>query len=156
VGKQKATHVDNPQAVGERLRAARRQSELTLHQLAFPGCSPAYISHLERGRRTPSLQVLIELASRLGVAPSHLAWGVDEAAPRGKDHAATSLAIVSYQKAVRQAPTTRARIWALAGLAQAAAAEGEDAQVAAALKEALAELELERPRPADHELALPA
>ena len=43
--------------------------------LAFPGCSPAYISRIERGERIPSLQVLRELAERCGVSETFLAWG---------------------------------------------------------------------------------
>jgi tetratricopeptide (TPR) repeat protein len=77
VPRQKSTHVDDPKAVGERLRAAREAAGLSQRQLAFPGCSPAYISRIEAGDRIPSLQLLRELGRRLGVTEDYLATGVD-------------------------------------------------------------------------------
>jgi tetratricopeptide (TPR) repeat protein len=75
VPRQKSTHVDSPQAVGERLRAARERVGLSQRQLSFPGCSPAYISRIESGDRIPSLQLLRELGRRLGVTEDYLATG---------------------------------------------------------------------------------
>src|SRR5687768_13028819 len=43
--------------------------------LAFHGCSPGYISRIEAGERIPSLQVIRELARRLGVEEDWLAQG---------------------------------------------------------------------------------
>src|SRR6187455_1916450 len=63
--RQKSTHVDDPRAVGERLKAARERAGLSQRQLSFPGCSPAYISRIESGDRIPSLQLLRELGRRL-------------------------------------------------------------------------------------------
>jgi transcriptional regulator with XRE-family HTH domain len=68
-------HVDDPARVGKRLAAARTAAGLSQRDIAFPGCSAAYISRIERGERTPSLQVLRQLAERCGVSESHLAWG---------------------------------------------------------------------------------
>jgi transcriptional regulator with XRE-family HTH domain len=68
-------HVDDPARVGKRLAAARSEAGLSQRDIAFPGCSAAYISRIERGERTPSLQVLRQLAERCGVSESHLAWG---------------------------------------------------------------------------------
>jgi len=76
--RQKSTHVDDPKAVGLRLRAAREASGLSQRQLAFPGCSPAYISRIESGDRIPSLQLLRELGRRLGVSEDFLATGSDQ------------------------------------------------------------------------------
>jgi tetratricopeptide (TPR) repeat protein len=73
--RQKSTHVDDPRAVGERLKAARESAGLSQRQLAFPGCSPAYISRIEAGDRIPSLQLLRELGRRLGVTEDYLATG---------------------------------------------------------------------------------
>lgn len=70
-------HVDDPAKVGKRLAAARKAAGLSQRDIAFPGCSAAYISRIERGERTPSLQVLRLLAERCGVSESHLAWGRD-------------------------------------------------------------------------------
>lgn len=75
--RQKSTHVDDPHAVGERLRAARERAGLSQRQLSFNGCSPAYISRIESGDRIPSLQLLRELGRRLGVSEDWLATGSD-------------------------------------------------------------------------------
>ena len=73
--RQKSQHVDNPKAVGDRLKAAREAAGLSQRQLAFSGCSPAYISRIEAGDRIPSLQLLRELGKRLGVTEDWLATG---------------------------------------------------------------------------------
>lgn len=70
-----ATHVDDPAAVGRRLKQAREDAGLSQRKLAFPGCSSAYISRIESGERVPSLQLLRELAARLGVTVEFLAGG---------------------------------------------------------------------------------
>jgi transcriptional regulator with XRE-family HTH domain len=68
-------HYDDPVAVGARLHAAREAAGVSQRDLAFPGCSAAYISRIERGERIPSLQVLRELARRLGTTEAQLAYG---------------------------------------------------------------------------------
>jgi len=66
--------------VGRRLRESRLAAGLSQRDLAFPGCTPAYISRIEKGERVPSLQILREFARRLGVSETYLARGVEEAA----------------------------------------------------------------------------
>lgn len=73
--RERIPHVDDPVSVGKRLVAAREAAMLSQRDVAFPGCSAAYISRIEHGERTPSLQVLRELADRCGVSETHLAWG---------------------------------------------------------------------------------
>jgi transcriptional regulator with XRE-family HTH domain len=68
-------HFDDPAAVGRRLHEAREAAALSQRELAFPGCSAAYISRIERGERIPSLQVMRELARRIGVSETLLAYG---------------------------------------------------------------------------------
>jgi transcriptional regulator with XRE-family HTH domain len=68
-------HYDDPADVGKRLHAAREAAGLSQRDLAFPGCSAAYISRIERGERVPSLQVMRELARRTGVSEGELAYG---------------------------------------------------------------------------------
>jgi transcriptional regulator with XRE-family HTH domain len=68
-------HYDDPSAVGRRLYEARVKAGLSQRELAFPGCSAAYISRIERGERVPSLQVLRELARRVGLTEAVLAYG---------------------------------------------------------------------------------
>jgi tetratricopeptide (TPR) repeat protein len=71
------THVDDPRSVGRRLKQARHQAGLTQRDLSFPGCTSAYISRIEAGARTPSLQLIHEFARRLRVSPEFLASGVE-------------------------------------------------------------------------------
>jgi tetratricopeptide (TPR) repeat protein len=73
-----STHVDDPVAVGRRLRKAREAAGVTQRDLSFEGCTAAYISRIEAGARVPSLQILHEFARRLGVRPEYLATGSQE------------------------------------------------------------------------------
>ena len=61
-----AFHVDDPVAVGRRIRDLRQQLGLSLRQVAGPGCSPGYLSRVERGQRVPSVSVMADLADKLG------------------------------------------------------------------------------------------
>jgi tetratricopeptide (TPR) repeat protein len=70
------SHVDSAEAVGRRLKAARLEAGLSQRQLAFPGCSAAYISRLEAGERVPSLQLLRKLAVKLEADEEFLATGI--------------------------------------------------------------------------------
>src|SRR2546421_4834995 len=72
------THIDSPREVGLRLKAARERAGLSQRQLAFPGCTAAYISRIEAGARIPSFQILREFAKRLGLSADYLATGVEE------------------------------------------------------------------------------
>jgi transcriptional regulator with XRE-family HTH domain len=71
------SHVDDPAAVGRRLREARVRAGLSQRQLSFPGCSAAYISRIEAGDRVPSLQLLRKLARKLDADEQYLATGVE-------------------------------------------------------------------------------
>jgi len=66
VPRRPSTHVDDPAAVGARIRAARLEAGLKQRELTFDGCTPAYLSRVEAGQRIPSLQILTRLAERLG------------------------------------------------------------------------------------------
>jgi tetratricopeptide (TPR) repeat protein len=81
-----STHVDDPVAVGQRLRQAREAAALTQRDLSFEGCTAAYVSRIEAGARVPSLQILHEFAKRLGVRPEYLATGA-----LGKDDLSSDL-----------------------------------------------------------------
>ena len=74
-------HYDDPTAVGKRVFEARVAAGLSQRELAFPGCSAAYISRIERGERVPSLQVMRELARRTGVSEQALAFGCEALDP---------------------------------------------------------------------------
>ena len=71
--RQKSTHVDSAAAVGRRVREVRERLGLRQSDLAFPGCTAAYVSRIEAGTRIPSLQVLREIGKRLRVSADYLA-----------------------------------------------------------------------------------
>lgn len=73
--RQNKSHVDAAERLGARLRQARSAAGLRLRDVAFEGCSLGYVSHIERGNRVPSLQVIRELARRVGVSEQWLATG---------------------------------------------------------------------------------
>lgn len=144
--RQKSTHVDDPRAVGKRLKEARDRAGLSQRSLAFPGCSPAYISRIEAGDRIPSLQLLRELGRRLGVSEDYLATGT--AAGRDRAHALIQaevalrlddlqLAKTLYNDSLARAATNEERAGALAGLGQLAFREGDPHEAVRRLTEAL-------------------
>ncbi|MDQ3670128.1 MAG: helix-turn-helix domain-containing protein [Actinomycetota bacterium] len=144
--RQKSTHVDDPKAVGARLKAAREQSGLSQRRLAFPGCSPAYISRIEAGDRIPSLQLLRELGRRLGVSEDYLATGSQRRDGREDTLVEAELALRLdelelaerlYAEALDRATTERERAPALAGLGQLAFRRGEPREAVAQIEEAL-------------------
>jgi transcriptional regulator with XRE-family HTH domain len=111
-------HYDDPAAVGERVLEARRAAGLSQRELAFPGCSAAYISRIERGERVPSLQVMREVARRTGVTEHALAFGTETldsaVAERVRDAEAaeasgTGAERVGAYKALARAATKAAR-----------------------------------------------
>jgi len=79
VPRQKSNHVDSPDALAARLRAARERAGISQRALARGICTPAYVSRLEKGERIPSLQLLRQLADRLDVDADELASGVARA-----------------------------------------------------------------------------
>ncbi len=142
--RRKSTHVDDPIAVGHRLREARKQAGLSQRQLSFPGCSPAYISRIEAGDRIPSLQLLREMGRRLGVSEDYLATGAerhDEKAVLVEAEISLrlderELAGALYAEALERATTSDERASALVGLGQLAFREGKPREAIARLEEA--------------------
>ena len=58
---------------GRKLKELREQADLTTTQLAEDvGVSQSMISHMERGFKAPSLEVVVRIASRLGVTVDEL------------------------------------------------------------------------------------
>jgi tetratricopeptide (TPR) repeat protein len=99
--REKSTHVDDPVSAGQRLKEARRRAGLSQRQLAFPGCSAAYISRIEAGERIASLQVLRELARRLQVSEEYLATGSLVATPSALDEGEVALRLDEMEEAAR-------------------------------------------------------
>ena len=120
------SHVDDPAAVGRRLKEARLAASLSQRQLSFPGCSAAYISRLEAGDRVPSLQLLRKLAAKLNADEQYLATGIEgvaqmppelveaEVAHRLGDH---ELAKERYEQALEATSAPGAREQAAKALA---------------------------------------
>jgi tetratricopeptide (TPR) repeat protein len=145
--RRKSTHVDDPAAVGRRLREARERAGLSQRQLSFEGCSPAYISRIEAGDRIPSLQLLREMGRRLGVSEDYLATGLEREAG-GEDRklldAEVALrlgelddASTLYAEVRASATTNTIHSRALAGLGQLAFERGEPRRAVELLEEAL-------------------
>jgi tetratricopeptide (TPR) repeat protein len=147
VPRRKSTHVDDPAAVGRRLREARERAGLSQRQLSFDGCSPAYISRIEAGERIPSLQLLREMGRRLGVSEDWLATGLDRdllAEDRTLLDAEIALrfneldsAEELYGKALENAATNTERARSLAGLGQIAFERGDPRRAVQQLEQAL-------------------
>src|SRR5438093_6717298 len=144
--RRKSTHVDDPHAVGRRLREARARAGLSQRQLSFPGCSPAYISRIEAGDRIPSLQLLREMGRKLGVSEDYLATGKErdeEASVLIEAELALRLdepevAQKLYVEALARAATKDERAQALAGLGQIAFRVGMPREAIARFEEARA------------------
>ena len=65
----------NYHLVGRRIKHYRMSKNITQEELAFEiNTSPAYISNIERGKKKPSLQKLIEIADVLGVTINDLIY----------------------------------------------------------------------------------
>ena len=148
-----STHVDDPAAVGRRLREAREAAGLTQRELSFDGCTAAYVSRIEAGARVPSLQILHEFAKRLGVAPEYLATGRAGAGP-SSDLLEAELALrlgdqqraLELYEAVRDTADSRTALaCAQLGLGQLALRGGDIPRGIALLEDALDSGELATP-----------
>lgn len=143
----KLTHVDDPKAVGERVREARIAAGLTQRQLAFPGCTAAYLSLIEAGKRVPSYQVLKEFGRRLAVRPEYLATGSSGSAeedPLFDAELAARLgdrdnARVAYEAIIADARSSELVARAQTGLGLLAFEVGEYDQAIAMLEEGLSD-----------------
>lgn len=127
-----SNHVDDPTAVGQRLRQAREAAGLTQRELSFEGCTAAYVSRIEAGARVPSLQILHEFAKRLGVTPEYLATG----RPGGED---VSSELLEAEVALRLGDENRA-----AQLYEAARADADSPAALARVQLGLGRLALRR------------
>jgi tetratricopeptide (TPR) repeat protein len=120
-----------------------------MKQLAFPGCSPAYICRIEAGERVPSPRILAELARRLGVTTAELAGraaggtilpariGLAEMAVRmGAPDAAEMLEALADE--ARDCGDMHALSRAIEGLGQLAIEEREDERAVGLLEQARA------------------
>ena len=127
----------------------RAERGLSMKQLAFPGCSAAYICRIEAGERVPSPRVLAELARRLGVTTAELAGrsaggsispariGLAEMAVRmGAEDAAETLHALALE--ARSCGDVHAESRAVEGLGQLAMDQRDDERAVALLEQARA------------------
>lgn len=143
------THVDDPRALGMRLRRLRRDRGLTLAELSFPGCTASFLSRIERGARVPAVPVLDQLAKRLGVTPEQLAGRTPGGAIAAGRIAVAELAmrmgepdaehqLEALLAEARSAADPHAESRALEALAALAADRGRDEHAASLLEQARA------------------
>ena len=140
------SHVDDAVAAGRRLKEARLAAGLSQRQLAFPGCSSAYLSRLEAGQRVASLQLLRKIAARLGVDEEFLATGIAREQPFPAELVEADVALRLddldtardlYERALKTSPEPRARAEALGGLGRLALRQGDPSQAVDSIEEAL-------------------
>lgn len=140
------SHVDDAAAAGRRLKEARLAAGLSQRQLAFPGCSAAYISRLEAGQRVPSLQLLRKIAARLSADEEYLATGVARERPRPAELVEADVALrldeldtarELFERVLQTSADPRAKAEALAGLGRLAFRRGDPAQAVDSIEEAL-------------------
>ena len=117
---------------------------MSQRQLAFVGCSPAYISRVEAGDRTPSIQVLRQLALRLGLSERWLAIGKEGAGVDLLRDAEIALrlddvdeAMALFSQALDETEDSSSRSRALEGLAAIALRSGEPRRAVELAEQAL-------------------
>jgi tetratricopeptide (TPR) repeat protein len=143
VPRRPSTHVDDPVAVGQRLRQAREAAGLTQRELSFAGCTSAYVSRIEAGARVPSLQILREFAKRLGTDVEYLATGGSDAEGLSSEllEAEVALRLGDEERAAELYEEARAGADSSATLAQAQLGLGQLALHRGAVTEAIDLLE---------------
>lgn len=136
-------HIDDPVAVGQRLRQAREGAGLTQRDLSFEGCTAAYVSRIEAGARVPSLQILHEFGRRLGVRPEYLATGALGTDDLSSDllEAEVALQLGDEERAAELYEAARAEAGSPAALARAQLGLGRVALRRGELSEGIALLE---------------
>lgn len=144
MSKHKALHVDDPAAVGRRLKEARERAGMSQRALATPFCTAAYVCRIEAGERTPSLQLLREFGRRLGVSADWLADGTTAEAEARRVEAEIALRLDDLERAraLYEAELDRAsepgpRSHIVEGLGQIALREGRHRDAVRLFEDAL-------------------
>jgi tetratricopeptide (TPR) repeat protein len=107
---------------------------MSQRQLAFPGCSAAYISRIEAGKRIASERILRELARRLDVREEYLATGSQITPVSTFEEAEIALRLDEtaeaarlFQAGLKDARGDQERARAIEGLGQVAFRSGDPA-----------------------------
>ena len=70
---------DWPAIVGKNVRRFRQRADMTQEQLAFAAeIDLTYVGGIERGKRNPSVLVLVRIATALGTEPAELLKAVSK------------------------------------------------------------------------------
>ena len=78
----------NYAAVGEKIRGFRRRNGISQAELSeLVGCCPTYISHIDRGKKTMSMETMVSLANALQVSADELLVDSLEHTPVAFHHA---------------------------------------------------------------------
>jgi XRE family transcriptional regulator, regulator of sulfur utilization len=65
--------MNQPRLFGKRVKAARRAAKLTQEELAETAhLNPKYLGQIERGEKSPSFEMILELAKSLYISPALL------------------------------------------------------------------------------------
>jgi transcriptional regulator with XRE-family HTH domain len=63
--------MNQPRLFGRRVKAARRAAKLTQEELAEAAhLNPKYLGQIERGEKSPSFEMIVELAKSLHISPA--------------------------------------------------------------------------------------
>lgn len=110
-------------ALGERIRARRKELGLTQSQLGGTDLTKGFISLVEKGRAKPSIETLVLLARRL---QKPVGYFLEEGTPLGKK--ALSLTVAAAWTALKQGEFTQAAETFSEALAVAEQQHDEDAE----------------------------
>ncbi|MDR7400348.1 MAG: helix-turn-helix transcriptional regulator [Armatimonadota bacterium] len=106
-------------SLGTLIRRARLEQRITLRHLASRlGVAPAYLSDIEKDRRTPSYRVLAGLAQELGLDLDEVLARAGRLDPKTKEYL-TSAASPALVRLLRAIARTRLRDEDLLKLAEA-------------------------------------
>ncbi|HEX6702857.1 MAG TPA: helix-turn-helix domain-containing protein, partial [Gaiellaceae bacterium] len=153
IPKLRAQEIEDAEAFGARLRDARRRAGLTQRELAFRGCTAAYISRMETGGRVPSLEIVRQLADRLGISEGFLLGTHGDAGlhPSSRDvrgELALRLGRIDearavFDEALREPLPLERRVEALEGLGRAALRAGQPQRAVELFEQAAAEAKVD-------------
>lgn len=105
---QRQEHPELAPQIGERIRRIRKKEGLSLEGLALRcDMNPAYVGHIERGMRNPTLATLERICKGLGIRVEDLFKGLD--VPVDMESAPNSLAFVHTLRTVRKGKSTYIR-----------------------------------------------
>jgi transcriptional regulator with XRE-family HTH domain len=118
---------ERAETVGERVHRLRKALGLTQRDLAEPHYTPGYVSAVESGRRSPSVEAMRHFAERLGLAEDELATGRSPDRPVELDLALLEAAIAGDARRLASAPAQEPRLRARALIDLACLDRGSEA-----------------------------